>query len=709
MNTPALDDRIARERRRRLAAERLLAQKSDELFNANRKLASHADKLSDTVIEQREENKALFGEKEQVLADLGVATEQAGRAERRLWDSLEAISDGFAVFDKNWSLVAANRHYTAYFQDIEDVGLGAPYDLILQIAVDEGLIDIGPEDPEDWVDDMLARWEGETIPDMTLRLFDGRHIKVQDKRSSDGGVVSMITDITDTIEREIALRDARDAAETASRAKSAFLAKMSHEIRTPMNGVVGMADLLMEGGLDDENQLYAETIRNSGEALLVIINDILDFSKLEAEKMEFRPEPMDLEQLLLELLRLSETGTADKPLELVLDYPILGRTGFIADRGKLRQVLTNLIGNAIKFTPEGFVRVSVDIAAPNAEGFPIVKIAIEDSGIGIPEEKHDHVFEEFNQVEDEKNRRFEGTGLGLAITKALVERMGGTLTLESGLGQGSTFTIEMPLEPDPNQAKIAKPDLAIDTIGFIGGDDLAAAQFRKSCQLVGLTAVSFDPSDADADWPEALAISLLLSEDEQNSLNAHLPDHLPCIGIGLASRATEAMRSRFEAQIPWPASSKALRNALAVLKPESPEPLEKPLEKMRILAAEDNKTNQLVFRKMLKDQDIELTLVENGRLAVEAFLEVRPHLIFTDISMPEMDGMEATRAIRALEVDHELVPIPIIAMTAHAMSGDQESIQDVGIDHYLSKPLKKAILLEKLHELTPPEFKTETG
>ena len=448
MSIQSHDDFIQQERRRRLAAERLLAQKSNELLEANRQLATHADKLSYTVIEQREENATLAGENQKVLAHLDLATKQAGKAEQRLWDSLEAIGDGFAVYDRNWCLVAANRHYMRLFEGIEDVGLGAPYDLVLQVLMDEGLVDIGDANPDDWVDEMLVRWDNRPVQTTVIKLYNGRSIQLQDKVSSDGGMVSMCTDITESLEREAAMREARDAAEAANRAKSAFLAKMSHEIRTPMNGVVGMAELLLESELTNEDQIYAETIRSSGESLLVIINDILDFSKLEADKMEFRPEPMDLEVLLLELLRLSEASLDGKPVNLALHYPIMGQTGFITDQGKLRQVLTNLIGNAIKFTPEGHVTVDVDPGTPDATGRSMVKITVRDSGIGIPDEMQAHIFGEFNQVEDEMNRKFEGTGLGLAITKGIVERLEGTLTVASDLGKGSHFTVTLPLEAD---------------------------------------------------------------------------------------------------------------------------------------------------------------------------------------------------------------------------------------------------------------------
>jgi hypothetical protein len=702
MSLEALDETLVQERRRRLAAERLLAQKSDELLHANRQLATHADKLSYTVIEQRHENEVLMDERKRVIADLDIATEQAGKAERRLWDSLEAIGDGFAVYDRNWCLVAANRHYMRIFEGVDDVGLGTPFDLVLQVMVDEGLVDIADTDPDDWIDDMLARWEQRPIETSVIKLYNGRSIQIQDKLSSDGGIVSMCTDITDAIEREAAMRAAKDAAEAASRAKSAFLAKMSHEIRTPMNGVVGMAELLLESELDSEEHMYAETIRSSGEALLVIINDILDFSKLEAEKMEFRTEPVDLEALLIDLLRLSEASLADKPLSLALQYPLMARTGFITDHGKLRQILTNLIGNAIKFTPEGGVTVGVEIGAPDGEGRPRVKISVSDSGIGIPDDLQDHVFGEFNQVEDEKNRAFEGTGLGLAITKGIVERMNGSISLESTYGKGSCFTVTLPLEVDQAHAGPETADLGPRKLAFCGFAAHTTAFLSTELAPLGVTVAAVTPKEMATLEADALFLCSCMPEDEQAEIVDGVAPDISIILIGSHLRGPEPLIARSEKKLSWPYANKDLRAAIAAVPPRSiaPETPSQP-ETLRMLAAEDNKTNQFVFRKMLKSVSLDLTMVENGRLAVEAYLEVKPHVIFTDISMPEMDGMEAARAIRKLEAEHGLKRVPIVAMTAHAMEDDEDHIKASGIDHYLTKPLKKALLMEMLEKLTP--------
>lgn len=581
MSIEGFDSRLARERRGRLQAERLLAQRSEELYSAHRKLAEHAHALSHTVIEQRAAHADLVGRSTQAQAALALATEKAVVAERRLWDALSAVEGGFAMFDRDLRLVIANPAWMRAFDGVADVAPGASYEAILRVSVEEGLVDLGDTAPEEWIARMIARCQMPTIPPVDIRLFNGIHVRLIDKRTPEGDLVSLAVDITDTIRRERDLERARDAAEAAARAKSAFLANMSHEIRTPMNGVVSMAELLRDTALTEEQALYADTIRNSGEALLVIINDILDYSKIDAGKLVLHSEGFDLRQTILEIFQLMRPGLEGKALELRLDYDGDLQGGLIGDRGRIRQILTNLIGNSVKFTDSGHVTVRVRAAnAPHPQGKVSIRVTVEDTGIGIAPEMQAHIFGEFNQVETDATRRFDGTGLGLAITQRLVALMGGEIWLTSEPGKGSVFGFAIPLEIDP-------------------------------------------------------------------------------------------------AQVPEP--------------PRQEAPPPKPA-RLRVLAAEDNKTNQLVFRSMLKGIDLDLELVENGFLCVEAYKRRVPDLIFTDISMPEMDGTEAAQAIRAIEAGLGLPPVPIIAMTAHALEGDRARILAAGIDGYMTKPLRKSDL-----------------
>ncbi|WP_439136379.1 ATP-binding protein [Roseicyclus sp.] len=599
MSIRGFDERLARERRARLQAERLLAQRSEELYSANKKLAEHAHALSHTVIAQREENAALIGRSTRTQAALEVATEKAVIAERRLWDALSAVEDGFAIFDRDWRLVVANPAWMGAFDGVVDVAPGASYEAILRIAVEEGLIDLQGEDADDWVDRMISRWEGASIAQADIRLFNGVYVRLIDKCTPQGDMVSLSLDITDTIRREGELERARDRAEAATRAKSAFLANMSHEIRTPMNGVVAMAGLLREMNLTDEQRLYAETIQNSGEALLAIINDILDYSKIDAGKMILHAESFDLRALIDEIFRLMRPGLEGKDLSLVLDYDIFMPPRLIGDPGRVRQILTNLIGNAVKFTEAGQVMLHVvGLPDPVQADKLQVRIVVADTGIGIAPEMQAHVFGEFNQVEAQTTRRFDGTGLGLAITRQLVALMGGEIWLDSTLGVGSSFGVSL----------------------FFGLD------------------------------------------------RAALPAPTPPVALALP-----------------------------------------PKREFHVLAAEDNKTNQLVFRAMLKDVALELDVVENGALCLAHYHDARPDMILSDISMPEMDGLALARAVRAHEAEQGLSRLPIIAMTAHAMESDRARILAAGFDECLTKPLDKTQLHAVISRYAPPDIGVVAG
>ena len=411
----SLASKLSEERRARLAAERMLELKQAELFAANRKLGLHAQALQGQVTETRAEITTVRSENKRVKAELGEANLKVEAAERRLWHSIDTIRDGFAYFNSDNQLIAANNSYLATFDGLEVIKPGVNYVTILQMMTDEGIVNTGDLSPADWRRMMLERWMMPQPEAIVVRLWNDLYIKLIDQRSPKGDLVSLGMNITETVEYEKQLKRARAEAEAANRAKSSFLANMSHEIRTPMNGVVGMAELLADSELEEEQQLYVNTIRNSGEALLVIINDVLDYSKIEAEKLQLHLEPFDLERCIHEVLLLLQPTVRGKGLNLVLDFDLFMPTAYVGDPGRVRQIMTNLVGNAVKFTTKGYVMIRVTGVPDFDTGQTKITITIEDTGIGIPTDKVKHIFGEFNQVEDERNRQFEGTGLGLSL------------------------------------------------------------------------------------------------------------------------------------------------------------------------------------------------------------------------------------------------------------------------------------------------------
>ncbi len=832
-----LSERLAKERRGRLAAERLLEQKSRELFAANEKLAIHARSLSDQIVEQRlvvrsalTEAEALKNQNHRFVSELDRAHTSAVMAERRLWESVNTIRDGFAVFDASLKLVTANQAYLGQF-DGHPVAPGIGYEEILHIIGTAGSVDFGDQTAEGFVADMLARLDIDPIPPVTLKFRNGTWIKLVDRRARDGDLVCLTLDITDQMRiwaaieaipdgfvlydreerlltcnqryrdiypasapamepgtkfedilryglahgqhsdavgceedwigerlrqhrrasgtseqqlsdgrwirahdhatpdggrvglriditnikgHEAALETARRAAESANRAKSAFLANMSHEIRTPMNGVVGMAELLCDTSLSEEQRLFAETIRSSGEALLVIINDILDYSKIEAERLTLRPEPFDLERTIHEVTMLLQPRAREKGIDLMIDFDMFLPTRFVGDPGRLRQVLTNLIGNAVKFTEKGHVLTRV-VGTEAEDGSQTMHVTVEDTGIGVAPEYLDHIFGEFNQVEDEKNRKFEGTGLGLAITRRLIEHMGGAVWVDSDFGAGSSFgfRVTLPIAEEPGAVHVP---VSVRRVLAVDDQFINRTILERQLTPCGIT-VTLCRSGAEAleRLAENADYDVILTDHEMPDMDGlELLRRLRAEGcllpVLLLTSNPAALRDQdmdFAGMLQKPVLRSELYRRLQSLTAEVPvlamvEPSVAPtgLRQMRVLAAEDNRTNQLVFQKMVKSLDIELAFADNGRIAVEKFQSFTPDVIFMDISMPEMDGKEAAEAIRVLEGGR--AHVPIIALTAHAMDGDADAILASGIDEYLTKPLRKIAIEAALMRYCPP-------
>jgi len=563
------------------------------------------------------------------------------------------------------------------------------------------------------------------------------------------------TDITKTHE----MREARDTAKEADRAKSEFLANMSHEIRTPMNGIMGMAELLSNTSLSSKQKMFTNVIVNSSSALLTIINDILDFSKIDAGKFELNMAPFSLRDAIEDVATLLSSNIRDKNLELIVridpDLPAI----FLGDAGRIRQVITNIMGNAVKFTDEGHVLLDVS-GHPHGEIYNLI-FSVSDTGIGIPEDQQVNIFEKFQQVDGSATRKHEGTGLGLAIASSLIAMMEGDITVESSLGQGSTFTFDMRLAQH-GEKQPSKP-LPVDVSGarIIVVDDnpvnleilkeqLTAWNFKptictsgeKALTLMGSARemeISIDLVILDYQMPEMTGADVL-REMRNNADIAHIP------AIILSSVDTSEYKQSMvglevQGQLTKPARSnllyESILNALQRVcetdsgsSESSVELIEKPLETTKtelvnkshessiqsnaiskictdtprskegsidILIAEDNETNQTVLKMAFADTEYTFHIEENGKDAVEFFETHKPKLILMDVSMPVMNGLDATKAVRAIEETSD-EHTPIIGVTAHALSGDMEKCLDAGMDDYLPKPISPNMLTNKIAE-----------
>jgi signal transduction histidine kinase/DNA-binding response OmpR family regulator len=687
------------ERRGRLAAERLLELKQAELYAANCKLDKHARALAEEVVETRAEVATVRDENVRVKSDLSAAQEQVERTQRRLWQSIETIRDGFAFFNVDQEMIMANQAYLRVFDGLEIIKPGVNYVTILQMLTDEGIVDTGDLSPADWRQMMTLRLREKAPPPITIQLWNGEYIKMLDQRGPDGDIISLGLNISESVAHETALREARQTAEDANRAKSAFLANMSHEIRTPMNGVLGMAEVLCDTSLNEEQKLYVDTIKGSAEALLVIINDVLDYSKIEAGKLDLIEAPFDLEQAIHEVLLLMQPAAAAKGLSLSLDYDLFLAAEFIGDLGRLRQVITNLVGNAVKFTAKGHVLVRVTGVPHQGSGQTTLHISVEDSGIGIPADKIEDIFGEFNQADNARNRQFDGSGLGLAICRRLVQLMNGEVWVTSTLGEGSCFGFKVTLQNgQPYEAPTWPAEfqhvLIVDPV------PASAETWQRHFDQIGARTTYCADIDEARQRLEA-GVDLIVADHDTLPTGVDELQHMgpPVCVLSSSPGGFEALRDQCKV-LQKPISRQALFAHLNALTKTAEHPA-----RMRVLAAEDNKTNQLVFRKMVQELDIDLQFADNGRAAVEAFKRFRPDLIFMDISMPLMDGKEATKAIRALEPKG--AHCPIIALTAHAMEGDRGQILQSGLDEYLTKPLRKAEIFEQIEKYCPKAARSD--
>jgi PAS domain S-box-containing protein len=695
-------------------------------------------------------------------------------AEARLSSIISAMDQGLVVFGPPKDGVRMVEMFSERSAEL----LELPEGVLFAGQNDRDLLDYlrgraGSRDEHD-PKDLFNHNEGQTSVSLERTMPSGRIVMSTSMRQPTGGCVVTHTDITPLKKKESELAEAVRQAEIADRAKSEFLANMSHEIRTPMNGVMGMAELLAKTELDKKQKMFIDVIVKSGHALVTIINDILDFSKIDSGQLELDPMPFSLSEAVEDVATLISTRVKEKDLELAVRIQPDLPESFVGDVGRIRQIITNLVGNAVKFTDQGHVLIDISGAVAEADdagkATAALLVKVEDTGIGIPQDQADKVFQKFSQVDGSSTRKHEGTGLGLTISKMLVEKMGGEIGVESEPGKGSTFWFTLPLPVHGNTTRKKRVPIDVSGARVLVIDDnevnravlleqLGSWEFDATATPTGREGITVLHYAARMNRPVDLVILDYQMPDMDGSAVARAIrasediGETPIVLLTSVDNASDSKQFRelgIQAHLIKPARSSALLEAvIGVLQeargiaqteddilfednpPEAVEP-PSPLDSgdtelfaskepaatpekdepvaqghdgaLTILVAEDNEVNQIVIEQILADTDYTYTIVGDGAQAVERYKAGRPDIILMDVSMPEMSGLEATQAIRAIE-EETGEHVPIVGLTAHALKGDKEMCLEAGMDDYVPKPIAVGKLLDAIER----NLETKTG